>query len=1255
MVKSNQPDFDYIMLIDTEGLLSVEKNDEEYDRRLILFCLAVSHLVIVNVANEVNATLMKMLILCTDSLQKLGVNKVHRPPVHIVLNQKANPDPKMNEAAILKIREELAKVKLDQQIELNEKTFHALPSAFTKAHFDAGQTTSTLLRTDPDFIQNVQRLCKQFVNTAAKSLEQAREQFSDPPRWVKFAATVLDILQKFPDMTYFNDIREREQDDLMRGWIRNVLEREFTPTLRHDLLSEAMGKSVKETKGIFEQKFETMKEAFLIELDNQLKLVAAMENVRKRSRNFLNTQIESLLRAWIESAIMNNERHQLEELVFKGETQFHELIEKTIEAIRKNERYELTKLLPNHDNQFFDNIQETIRNTGRVTEQQAGDIFDKIWNLTYPRVASEFDHDKQIQAALQFVYRNYNIFEKPNLPDIKSLLPLLTCIPRFVEATPATPRTINDGRAQQQNDMQILDTLQKRCITNMSNHTPIQELPFKYETTAQFTRDTIDKFHYLYVPTLMKEYQRYHGHQVANTWSREFHLHLRRFILQKDAEPAPSDARPGIWKKLLHVKKSFDELLDIILRAITINETENRRRSVDIDLVQQLVGKVLDHINKIDNELDIFKLAASKHYLGTMHTYTVLTLTKFYYDEQWHFFDDVLSKVREKKPGWRDYFIVMVTQDQNADPRFAQDLVQVFVNSVIAYFQKKAQEHIKTKVKDEKNQLDRLALLVELDQKVSTMSDDELYNYITDPVKALNKRFDELWVSKKTAIELFITECKQECKSIIEQFFQVFKTIQSVLQQHQADKATFVSELFTTSDGSGSLNIVNKGRCVSLLLYEYFSKKNPLPVRYQVFNITYLLSQTGIEMMKNFPPLPPARPDKTDVATILSMMANKFNTTSVLNLTTFVEECLKQKSTATQSFENQSNSTIIFLNNLCSEEKRIFEMSQCAELCPCCNRICDVDHSFKKAAAAAGTGENLHSCQVGHQYRAFAKIEYEKKHDVTGLNEASVKRCENIKDHDIIYTPGNGSRCSWSEYKGTPKCKGWDWKFESKVQDIHTGRLTSNLPSIWRRIGERWCRNHRMQYVITNTEAKVESHHYLMLLDGSGSMHGNRWSSLMNAIRKFIDIRKAARTDDVVSFVVFSDSAKIELELFKEIKLLGENHLQQLQNSMPACGTNFEQAFKMAIDILTSVQRNDKVRKLPQIIVFMTDGESAYPQQQILALSTTYRSMIREFWTVACETSNLTILEQINRVMNGHFKDLKKAEDLVSTFAEIAH
>ena len=67
-------DVNYIMLIDTEGLLSIEKGDQEYGRRLVLFSLAISHLVIVNMMGDINETLKDMLTLCVDSLKQIGVN-----------------------------------------------------------------------------------------------------------------------------------------------------------------------------------------------------------------------------------------------------------------------------------------------------------------------------------------------------------------------------------------------------------------------------------------------------------------------------------------------------------------------------------------------------------------------------------------------------------------------------------------------------------------------------------------------------------------------------------------------------------------------------------------------------------------------------------------------------------------------------------------------------------------------------------------------------------------------------------------------------------------------------------------------------------------------------------------------------------------------------------------------------------------------------------------------------------------------------
>ncbi|CAF4667338.1 unnamed protein product, partial [Didymodactylos carnosus] len=149
-------DFDYIMIIDTEGLLGVEREDKEFDRRLVLFCLAVSHLVIVNMIGEVNESLKTMLTLCADSLKQMNVNRVPQPIVHFILNQKADLNIQNNQAAIDKIIADLKSFDLSGMIDIKPETFHTLPNAFKKERGPLNDTNlPCLIKTEPDFIELV--------------------------------------------------------------------------------------------------------------------------------------------------------------------------------------------------------------------------------------------------------------------------------------------------------------------------------------------------------------------------------------------------------------------------------------------------------------------------------------------------------------------------------------------------------------------------------------------------------------------------------------------------------------------------------------------------------------------------------------------------------------------------------------------------------------------------------------------------------------------------------------------------------------------------------------------------------------------------------------------------------------------------------------------------------------------------------------------------------------------------------------------
>ncbi|EWS76792.1 von willebrand factor type A domain protein, partial (macronuclear) [Tetrahymena thermophila SB210] len=95
LVKSKVPQFDYILVIDSEGLLSQEKKDPDYDRKLTLFCLSVSQFLIINV-KELTTEISNILELCIDVSTDLKTNKIPKKVVEIVFNQKGDPNNQNN-------------------------------------------------------------------------------------------------------------------------------------------------------------------------------------------------------------------------------------------------------------------------------------------------------------------------------------------------------------------------------------------------------------------------------------------------------------------------------------------------------------------------------------------------------------------------------------------------------------------------------------------------------------------------------------------------------------------------------------------------------------------------------------------------------------------------------------------------------------------------------------------------------------------------------------------------------------------------------------------------------------------------------------------------------------------------------------------------------------------------------------------------------------------------------------------------------
>lgn len=50
-----------ILILDSEGIFSIERNDPKFDRRLAIFCMAVSNVLFINIKGELSSEIEKIL------------------------------------------------------------------------------------------------------------------------------------------------------------------------------------------------------------------------------------------------------------------------------------------------------------------------------------------------------------------------------------------------------------------------------------------------------------------------------------------------------------------------------------------------------------------------------------------------------------------------------------------------------------------------------------------------------------------------------------------------------------------------------------------------------------------------------------------------------------------------------------------------------------------------------------------------------------------------------------------------------------------------------------------------------------------------------------------------------------------------------------------------------------------------------------------------------------------------------------------
>ncbi|CAF3979690.1 unnamed protein product [Rotaria magnacalcarata] len=1257
------PDIDYIMLIDTEGLLSIEKSDNEYDRRLVLFCLAVSHLVIVNMMGDVNETLKDMLTLCADSLKQIGVNKVNQPIVHFVLNQKADPNLKNHTEAIDKIIRDFKEKELAEVIDISSKTFHTLPSAFKKERVSNDAQSPCFIRTEPDFIQRTQQLCEKIIESAKSSYGRSGQTISDPPQWLRTAVTIFDTLQKFPDLTYFKDINERRQDDRIRQHIGELISKTLPADYRKKTIADLCELTENEIRKQLQAKFDVHQN----DLDNDLKIIfkatSASERIRDRCRQFLRRQVTEISNAWCTAALQAHDQKQMEVLVRDGSDDLRKLID------------------------------DLIKSGQTMTKDKATEEFDTMWRRKLESIHRSFEPQERLKQAVKFVYGNYNIFEKQCLPSYEHILHHLPFI----------------SQLSVKSDMKLMiGPIQSHFAQSASGqqHGALENRWTSSSTNITYTLATIDNFSYLNKQILQdhhiarilhhgtysmqgmdqneqnrQSYKRqsttYQNQQTRKSHNRQ-NSKPSRFNLLKEGANAVSRAfglgqltttsteqttifihvepleydyiedihntiynemeyKPNARSNVLCLPILFNKILQDTIAIVEGNGTI--RRPIEVDLTQKIVGLINTIINEINLELLVFRLSLSKQTKSYIHTSIIILLTMFYYDEQKHHFNQQILTLNKEKPSLLTYFISMVVPDAQCDNEGAEIFANRVKNAVQSSLVRDAQIII-TRIIETQQHLNRKQIQIICDGKLHAAANDDdwLFRYIDAPTDIITEEFQILWKEVEKTINQQLEQEKNQWKNILIEFFNRIEFMMSSLA-NEGSSVQYIDDIFLASGGIAADNLTNKGQCMVLLLYAYLSGNRIQPgTSYTVFNENYTLKAKGLRLFEKLP-----IPSKQLAGLINGMKdidnsnSNRTTVASIKNLHVFLQSIIDAKKTIEDTYDETPTRFEAYDKDQIYN-KLLDKVRGCTSKCPCCQRPCDVDHTLIKSNA--GDEDNRHCCQTGHQLRAMAGIKFEVS------NEASLFQCEQMTDDRPIVV--RGTKKKWSEFKNDYP----DWDFGNSITPDELFKLRGKFLNVWSRIGELLCEKYDMEFVTENTaQATAKPLHYILLLDASGSMDGEPWRNLLEGVREFIKIRVDSGSSDRITIIVFDSHAKYAY-FNEEMKSIDITKIEFTNG-----GTDFSNAFDLVIKTIRNTQSQTSAYNpfghSDYVIIFMSDGQGGFPVSQMETLSA-MKTMINQFWTVALGDTSMNVLQQINQKMDGTFKELTDSTDFVCVYAEIA-
>ena len=400
------------LILDTEGLDAIERDDIKdtsmihFDRTMVLFCLAVSQVVIINIKGDIGSEMQNLLQICAYSLNRLKVSKVKAPKIFFVLNQQADPDPNKHLDAINLLMEKLNSesglietgVKISDLIQVSRENLFILPSAFNSLQMNkpgAKLFHSNVIKISPTFA-----FADKCTNLRLAIIDQLDHMpvddsapFQNMSEWMEMAGVIWDTIIKYHGIVKYRNIEElmcsNKLGEIATKLMKNHIyshEGEFTEKVRH-IRTEINGIETSTDPNIVLAEAMVKFDEIFIKYQNEC--LREFSTICKNDYLLKKTQ-----------HICNETSSNIRRLIYVVRKQHEDQIKEAISS----------RLTVIHISESMDHFQKAIiENADKylpLSKEQQVKVFEDIWNETF----GIEDHEEELRECHANFSDLYSLF-----------------------------------------------------------------------------------------------------------------------------------------------------------------------------------------------------------------------------------------------------------------------------------------------------------------------------------------------------------------------------------------------------------------------------------------------------------------------------------------------------------------------------------------------------------------------------------------------------------------------------------------------------------------------------------------------------------------------------------------------------------------------------------------------------------------------------------------------------------------------------